>query len=338
MTFQTEMRVGQAAAAEFVTNTWRPDGFKNGVPVDVEGYPLISNRALRTNAFLNREEWERLDEVIVARIEQEFQVIADIQAAGLTSSTTVAEWHSKWRVASEVPYADVNMDFETRVDEGAVDMKTYSVPIPIIAKKFSIGRRELISSRTHGSDLDTRNAEEAAKAVAEKLEYITINGWTDVSVAGNTIPGLRTLSSRYTDTADGDFGTISNIYPTFRKALAGMAAERYRGPFTVYMANNQYFEMLEHYSDGSSQTALQRVLTLPQITAIRRNDLMTDGEFVMVQMDSRVLDLRVAMDMETRQWDAADGSRMNFYIAMSAVVRLVTDYNGDAGIGHITGA
>jgi uncharacterized linocin/CFP29 family protein len=337
----------QGKMADFVSSSWRPYGFKpvtvNGhtvkAPVDERGELLVNSRQLATNAFLNEEEWERLDEAITRRIEQRFQIVRDIRAAGLVSNTTLAEWLSKWRVASEVTYPDVTMDFETQPEEDRVDMKTYEQPIPIISKGFSIGMRELMTARAYGSDIETLNAEEAAQSVAEKMEYITINGYTDISLSETPIYGLRTLGARYTDvTADGDFGTLSNIYPTFRKVVAGIAGERYYGPFRVYMANDQYNEMMQVYSDGSGETALDRVLRMPAIQSIEVNDLMTAGEFVGVQMDSRVIDMRLAMDIETRQWENPDGSRLHFKVAMAGIVRLKTDYNGDSGIFHVTGA
>jgi uncharacterized linocin/CFP29 family protein len=332
--FDTEILQDQSAIADFVSNTYRPAAFVDDVPVDKQGHPLVSNRQLATNAYLNQEEWERLDSAITRRMKQRFQIIDDIRSAGLVTQTSLAEWLSKWRVASEMTAASVALDFETGPEEDRIDMKTYSVPIPIISKKFSLGRRELLTSRQLGSDLDTVNAEEAAVAVAEMLEYITVNGLTTVDIQGHDIPGLRTLSARHTGSADGDFGTLSNIYSTFRKAVIGMASERYYGPFNVYIANTQYGEMLEHYSDGTGQTALERVVSIPQISKVEPNDLMTAGEFVMIQMAPECLDMRVAMDVETRQWDAPDGSRMNFVVAMAAVVRLKTDYAGESGICH----
>lgn len=316
--------------AQFVTNSWRPAKWKNGRPYDRQGN-------LIANAFLNREEWEMLDAAIIRRARQRLNVWNDVLSAGLRSPGSLAEWYTKWRVASEVTAAEVTMDFETRIEEDRPDTKTYGVPVPIISKMFSIGRRELLTARANGTPLESMAAEEAAIAVSEKAEKMLIDGETGVVIQGSSISGLRTLSARYQGSAQGDFGTLSNIYPTFIDLITQMGALRYHGPFRVYMANAQYNEMLEVYTD-TGETAMERVLRLPKIASIEVNDLMAAGEFVAVQMDSNVLDIREAMPLQTRRWEAPNGTRMYFAVMMAAAPRLKTDYAGYSGIAHYTGA
>jgi len=318
------------AVARLTTNTWRPHAFnKRGLAINRQG-------DLITNAFLNQEEWERLDAAIIRTAARKFNAYSTIVGAGLTTRTTLAEWSSKWRVASEMTAADVTLDFETQVEGDRVDRKTYSVPVPIISKPFSIGRRELLTARANGADLETTNAEEATASVVEQAEGMLINGDTSIVIEGTSISGLRTLTARYTTTADGDFGTIANIYPTFRKLINTMHTRTYHGPFAVQMAPNQYSELLQYYSDGTGQRALDRVLALPEIQSVNYNDLMTDAEFTAVQLTNNVVDIRIALDLETRRWEAPDGSRIYFMVMMAAVPRLKTDYAGYSGIVHIT--
>lgn len=313
---------------DFVTNSWRPL-VKDGKTIVPDG--------IRANAFLNQEEWERLDKAVIARGKQRLNAWADVMNAGLVSRTTLAEEYSKWRVASERIAAEVSMDFRTQHGEDRTDKKTYGVPIPIVSAAFSIGRRELMVARAAGSDIETFEAEEAGAAVAEKLEDMLINGETGVVVQGDDIPGFTTLDARYEGTAEGDFGTISNIFTTFLAAVSQMASDRYYGPFGVYIANDQYFEMMEYYSEGSGQSPLKRVEAMPQIRFVKPNDLMTDGEFVMVQLTREVVDIREAMAMENRRWVSPDESRIHFVVMAAAVPRVKTDYAGESGIAHYTG-
>ena len=309
----------------FVTNSWRPL---------VKGNEVVVPEGIRANAFLNREEWERLDSSVISRARQRLNAWQDVVSAGLVSRTTLAEEYSKWRVASERIAAEVNMDFRTQRGEDRTDRKTYGVPVPIVSAQFSIGRRELLVARSAGSDIETFEAEEAGVAVAEKLEDMLINGETSIVVQGSDIPGYTTLTARYEGTAEGDFGTISNIYPTFIEAITQMASDRYYGPFGVYIANTQYFEMQEYYADGTGQTPLQRVEGMPQISFVKPNDLMTAGEFVMVQLTREVVDIREAMAMENRRWVSPDESRIHFVVMAAAVPRVKTDYAGESGIAH----
>ncbi len=272
---------------------------------------------------------------------QRLNAYQDVLDAGLRRNSSVAALYTKWRVASERIAADVTMDFRTQLTHDRTDKKTYGQPIPIVSAFYSIGRRELLASRAAGQDIETFEAEEAAAAVAEKLEDLLINGDTSIVVAGSAIYGYRTLSARDTATAagygGGDFGTISNITPTFLGMLSALAAKRYYGPFNCYIHNTQYHEMLDFYSDGSGQTALQRVEGLPQIRSVKPNDLMgTAGDLLMVQMSRNVVDVEIALSMENRRWEAPDGSAMFFVVLAAATPRLKTDYEGNAGIAHAT--
>lgn len=342
MTPQIQIVQGQDAV-EFVTNSWRPYGFnKRGQPVDDRGRLAVNERELQANAFLNREEWEALDTAVYEMAKLRLNAYQDLVSAGLTRRSSLAALYSKWRVASERVAADVTMDFRTRLTHDRTDKKTYGVPIPIISAFYSIGRREMIAARAAGQAIDTFEAEEAAEAVSEKAEDILVNGETSVVVQGSSISGYRTLSARDTGTAagygGGDFGTISNIKPTFTGMLSALAAKRYYGPFECYIHNTQYHQMLETYTDGSGQTALERVEALPQIKNVKPNDLIgTAGDLVMAQMSRNVVDVEVALTLENRRWEAPDGSAMFFVVMMSVVPRLKTDYAGNAGVAHATG-
>lgn len=337
-----DVKITQGAdLADFITNSWRPFGFnKRGQPVDERGGLMVNERALANNAFLNQEEWEILDKAVFEMAKLRLGAYQDL--SGLKRKSSLAAWYSKWRVASERIGANVTMDFRTRVDYDRTDKKTYGVPIPIISSAYTLGRRELLSARAAGQQVETFEAQEASAAVMEKAEDILINGDTSVVIAGNSIPGYRTLAARDTGTAaaygGGDFGTIANITDTFLGMLSALAAKRFYGPFNCYIHNTQYHQMLAFYTDGSGQTALDRVLKLPAIKSVKPNDLIgTAGDLLMAQMTRNVVDLEVALTLENRRWEAPDGSAMFFVVMMSAVPRLKTDYAGNAGIAHATG-
>jgi len=322
------------AMQSILDSTWRPEYYND------QG--LICNRdgSLRTNAFLSREEWERLDAAIAKRIAQRINIVGDLQAAGLSDTLPIGVYLSKWRVASERIAAQVTMEFETRVDSDRSDFKHYAVPVPIYQTDYDFGRRYLESVRLAGRNVETTEAELAAEAVVETVESVIVNGSTDISVEGYTIPGLRTLASRTTGTAaafgGGDFGTISNILPTFLGVYSTLSGNRYYGPFNIYIANTQYVEMLNRYTDGSSKTALQVIEELPFVNFVKANDLMTAGEMVWYQPSSDVIDLRVALDMENVRWEAPDQSRAYYKVMWAGVCRMKTDYAGNAGIAQVT--
>lgn len=315
-------------AVAFVTNSRRPQ--------------FAGDSALATNSVLDKREWAELDSSIVRAAKLRLNGINDLRTAGLVRQTTLATMLSQWRVASEKVAASVTMDGRSATNLDRIDLKTYSVPVPIISSDYRIPLRVLLASRRLGEGIDVTEAVEAAASVIEQEENILFNGYSGVVVGGNTIYGYTTISARLSDTASnfggGDFGTNTNIYPTFTGMLGGLAARRYHGPFMGYVAPTQYAQMLAVYSDGSGQTALDRVRNLPQIVDVKPADVLADTGVLLVQMTENVVDLVVALELENREWESPDGAAANFKVMAAMAPRLKTDYAGYIGIAHATGA
>lgn len=315
---------GVSDAIHFVTNSRRP----------------VEKGGVVANSFLDKREWATLDGRIIEMVKLRLNGVADLRAGNLVRQTTLAEMLSQWRVASERVAASVNMDGRSEADKDRVDKKVYGVPVPIIRADYTIGRRELLASRAAGAPIDTTEASEAAFAVAEKAETVLFNGAANIVVNSNALFGYTTLAARLTATAaafgGGDFGTISNIQPTFLGMISGLAARRYHGPFGCYIAPTQYVQMLSTYTDGSGQTALERALELPQIKFIKPADVLADGVTIMAQMTPDVVELVIGMELDNREWESPDGTELHFAVMMACAPKLVTDYAGYAGIAHAT--
>lgn len=318
---------GESALA-FATNTKRP---------------IVDGRGIVVNSMLSKEEWAILDRAVVQRMKLRLRAVAALRAAGLVQETSYANMLSQWRVASERSVATVSMDGRTRTTLDRQDKHTYGVPIPIIHDAYSIGRRELLASRTMGADIDVSEAAAAASNVAEMMETMVFSGASNIVVAGSTIYGLTTHPSRLTDTAanfagGGDFGTVSNVLPTFLGVIAAMGARRYHGPFRVDISNTQYVQLLARYSDGSGQTVLDSVLALPQIDTVEPSDFLTDGSMTLTQMSADVIDIvQAGNTVENREWVAPDGEELFFKVMAVMAPRLKPDYAGYLGVAHITG-
>lgn len=293
------------------------------------------------NSILLKREWEVLDAAVIAAARSRIQIVQDLRNAGLVSSTTLAEMLSSWRVGSERRRPDVNMDGRTTVQRDRTERLTSSVPIPIIATEYEIGRRELLASRALGADLDTYEAEEAARAVAEEAERIIIDGNSDVVLAGNGIDGLTSHNDTLTDTASnyggGDFATEGNPVKAILGAIGALAAISYFGPYGIWVAATQYNEMRSYYTDGSGDTEIDRVERLSDVEFVHPNDFVSDGELIIAQLTSNVIDIREAAAFTNREWEAPNGTAMYFYAMMSMVPRLKPDYKGNLGVLHMTG-
>ena len=303
--------------------------------------PVLRNDdAFVANSVLDKREWARLDAAIFEMVKLRQNAMADLISRGLTVPGSLATLMSQWRHATERVRPTVSMDGRSRVDRDRTDRLTRSVPIPIFRTDYEIGRRELLASQTLGNPIDTFEAGEAAGSITEEQERMLFSGETGVVVQGSSIAGYTTLAARDTGTAaaygGGDFATISNIKPTFLGMLAALAAKRYHGPFLCYIAQAQYHQMLDTYSDGSGDTALDRVQELPQIDAVKPSDFLAAGNLVMVQMTSNVVDWFNAMDVQNREWESGDGQALHYAVMAAGAPRLKTDSAGNAGIAHAT--
>jgi len=310
--------------------------------VNEAGFPVVGYRGgIAVHSLLRKTEWEELDAAVIAMVKLRLNGIQDLKDAGLTQALGgLGTMVSQWNVASEKTAADVSMDGRTRGNRDRTNKKLYGVPVPIIFSEYEIGTRELEASRRLGNALDVTEAQESSAAVAEELENILFNGKAAINVGGSTISGYTTLTGRLTDTAanfgGGDFGTISNIIPTYTGWLSSLSARRYHGPFGCYVSNTQYHQMLAFYSDGSGETALQRVLKLPQIKFVKPSDFLADGVLTGAQLSKNVVDLAIALDVTNREWELEDGSALRYKVMMAAVPRLKVDHAGYAGIVHVT--
>lgn len=348
-------------AIDFVTKTQGPqiqiqrggkalafnEAMMVGYPKHVEPWvrrwePILRNdKAVVVNSFLDKREWAELDKTIYEMIKLRRNAMQDLLGRGLVKRSNLAEMLSQFRMATERRRPSVNMDGRSRADRDRTERVVRSVPLPIIRTDYEIGRRELLASRKLGVPLDTFEAGEAASAVGEEQERMLFNGEASIVVHGSTIYGYTTLPARDTGTAaaygGGDFAVISNILPTFLGMLSALAAKRYHGPFIGYVAQNQYHEMLDTYTDGSGQTALERVKNLPQIEDVKPSDFLADANTVLTQMTSNVVDVLIGLDVENREWEAPDGQALYYAVMAASAPRLKTDSAGNAGIGHATG-
>lgn len=303
--------------------------------------PILANEgAIVVNSALDKREWAELDREVYAMVKLRQNGLADLRSAGLMKPISLAVILSQWRAASERIAPSINIDGESTAQADRTGRKTYSLPVPMYRTDYSFGQRELLAARALGQLPDSFEAGEAAAAIVEAQENMLFNGETSIVVEGNAIPGYTTFTARDTDTATnyggGDFGTVGNGYKTILGMVSALAAKRYHGPFTVYVAPTQYLELLNFYTDGSGQTDLQRILTIPQVSSVKPSDFLADASTLMVQMTANVVDYLDALSPENREWVKPDGTRVMMAVLAAGAPRLKQDVAGNTGIAHAT--
>jgi uncharacterized linocin/CFP29 family protein len=311
--------------------------------MDESGNPVYQEKRINTNATLRKDEWIDLEDQILESARERLVIVDDLISAGLTYNvgglgTIISEWES----ASEMTDAEITMDGETKTNKDRQNFKLNGVPIPIIQKDFSIGERQLLSSRNRGASLDVTQGVEAGLNVGRKSEHMVFFGASVGGSNGYTIPGLTTFADRATytisDWSDDDDSTgvtPEEIFGEILKMVQKLEDEkRAYGPFTLYIPGKYAFRFRQDFKEFSDKTLMERVVDEQVISRVRVSDTLTDGNVVLVEMNRRVLDLAIAADVTTVQWQSGSGFTNHFKTYAAWAPRLKADYDGRTGILH----
>lgn len=296
----------------------------------------LNVNSLRSNALLRKDEWVAYDQTVIDVARGRLNGIADLQEKGLVLQLGgLGTLVSQYEAQSDMTEAEINMAGVTPGEEGSIEFDIRSVPIPIIHKDFRVNIRRLEASRRLGDGVDTTQAAVAARKVADMNESMLFNG-AGVTVDGNTIYGYTNHPKRNTGTLKAWDSTTNqaNIYNDILDMIEDAQDAHYYGPYTVYMASNRYTPLLSIYGDGSGQTPLERIMNIPQIEAVKVSDALADNNVLLVQLTRDVVDLAVAQDITTVQWDSQGGMQVHFKVMNALAPRIKYDYNESCGIVH----
>jgi uncharacterized linocin/CFP29 family protein len=297
----------------------------------------LSVNSLRTNALLRKDEWIELDRSIVDVARDRLVGIADLQSRGLVQTLGgLGTLVSQYEAASDMTEAEISMDGVKPGEEDDQEFNLRSVPVPIVHKDFRINIRRLEASRKLGDGLDTTQGQVAARRVADRLERILFNG-AGITIDGNVIYGYCNHPKRNIGTATGPWSVVTNIYNTVIQMVQDAQDTHMYGPYILYISGDQWMSTLGRYTDGSGQIALNLLKQIPQIQDVKPADQMPANSACLVQMTKDVVDLAVAQDIVTVEWDSQGGMVTHFKVMAVMVPRIKYDYDGRCGIVHYTG-
>jgi len=315
--------------------------------LDKDGQPVYGEKpAIQANAStLRKDDWVDLESAIIEAARERLVIVDDLMGAGLTYNvgglgTLISEWES----GSEITDAEITMDGETNSDKDRQQFALNGVPVPIVQKEFKIGERVLQASRRSGAALDVTTGTEAARAVARASEKMVFNGSTiGASNSGGTrytIPGLTNFAGRATYTiSDWSNAGVSNetiLTEILQMIEVAETQERRYGPFKLYIPAEYSYRFRQDFKANSDKTLMQRVMEIDAIEAVRVSDVLGDGNVILLEMTRGTIDLAIASDLTTVQWQSGSRWTNHFQTFASWVPRLKQDYDGHCGIVHGT--
>jgi uncharacterized linocin/CFP29 family protein len=162
--------------------------------------------------------------------------------------------------------------------------------VPAIWKDFMIPFRDLESSRTTGVALDTANAADAGRRVAE-LEELLIWEGTQGFI------GFMGAVGRLTEASAGAWSTAGNAYTDVKDAIAELGNAGYSGKPTLVLTPNQMADLLVLFTNTG----------IPQLTQIRElcNPVVAyffadDASALMVMPDPENFELKIGQNTVVR--------------------------------------
>lgn len=294
---------------------------------------------LRTNDLLMQDEWKSLDSTVVGVARRQLGLVEDLRSNGLVRQLGgLGVLLDEYQSVSDLDPAEQSMAGITRGQRDLATFALNSVPIPITFRDFGINLRYLLASRRGSSAIDTTNAQLCARLVAEKLEDTVMNG-SAVAIGGNTAKGYTNATSRITGSLTGngwdDSATRTILADTFAM-ISAAEGYNYYGDFMMYVPVAYKGQLRDDHKANSDKTYLDRILEIDAIKGVRGTASLTGDQVVLVQMTPDVVDLSVAQDITTVQWDTDGGFNVNFKVmaAMAPRVKVPNSSAGKTGIVH----
>ena len=305
----------------------------------VNGAGKVGKLKINASALLRYDEWKDIDRTVIEAGLLRMPAINDLRSRGLTHPLgSIGQTVSMWETVNDMTEASVAMSAITR---GEKDTPTYgnaSVPVPIVFKEFSVELRRLEASRRFGAGVDLLGAEIAGRLVGEKSEKMLFQG-AGVQVDSNTIYGYINHPNRNTVTLTENWDAVGKtgdeIVGDMQAMLAAARADRYYGPYMVYIPAGYEGILDNDYRANDNRTVRQRLLQLSGVSDITVADFLPAHNVLLVQLTRDVVDLAIAQDITTVQWSIQGGMQEEFKVMAVWVPRIKAGPGGESGIVHL---
>lgn len=296
---------------------------------------------VRANSALPVDSWESMDDTAYRAETAVLSIVADLRAAGLTTSESIYDEEVTWDPVDANHDATISMSPETETDEGAAEYGKQGTPLPIFHSDYSIGFRERgPRGLSDEGSIDTLNAWGASWAVNRTFEETVVYGWEpSIGTDGYTLWGL----ANHPQTSTGALGDWSASSTNIRSDIRAMISQikndnKYRPGnvgYWLYLASDLE-DRLDDVDDAGSGDLLarDRIENLSGLSRISTSDVLEPGTALMFRPTTDVIDLGMAEDLQTVQWD--DPFRDNYKVLLAGTPRVKNTLQGQSGIAYWT--
>jgi uncharacterized linocin/CFP29 family protein len=303
--------------------------------------PVLAGNAVRkeyrsNTSRLPEGSWREVSDLLVRVAQERLNVVQDLQDNGLVNTVGMGTTVSTWQETNEFDNAETTMDGRSDVNEEASTWTTKGVPVPIHHMNFRIGHREEAAE----PDIQQNNVTKAMRQVMERMEDIVINGWghaiTDDRGDTFDIYGYTNHPDRNQYTGS-DWSTTSNVDSDIQAMIDQAENADYYGPYQLYVSGEQWSDLRAPSPDFDNSRLRETIEDLSEIDDVTAVDKLDDGEAVLVQLTSDVVDAVAAGDLvQTAEWNNTPFETIVKTFSMFAP-RVKSDGGTNSGLVHATG-
>lgn len=297
---------------------------------------------LRHNGTLQKDEWKIMDDTVLQAVRSRLVGVRDLIDMGLTypipNGMGVMMLESERAGTMGAPTMSMSASAKAERDRITYDLE--GLPLPITMCGFGMDLRVLLASKQKGMPLDTSNAFEAGRAIAEKIEDVYFNGSGEFTFAGKTIYGLCDFPERNDFELSGDWSDAEEVEtgePIIKDILAGIMLLKeagYYGPYMLYVPTAYGVRLGDDYKANSDKSISSRILEMEDVKGIKTADKLTHNNIALVQMTTNVVRVVVGQDVITLDWEEEGGTDLNYKTLTITVPQVRSDKNGNCGVAH----
>ena len=312
------------------------------------GTVILQNGAgMRVNSVLRKDAWKALEAEVIAAQKLAMPAVERLRGKGLVITDDLGKIMHEWDVQSEIVRPSVSIDGRDPDNQDAPDIVRRAITVPVVHQGFTFGERAMRASNLMpNSSIDTSLAMAATQSVGEEFERFLFSGTgvklstyaTTYGLTNHTYVNSTSNAGSAWSTFDGTEAS-DTITGVVRQFLQMMEADRYRGPFTLYLEYNNYLEASTTKYSGTTQTPLQHIMSWPTIEAVVpvSSEFLAHGTMVGVQEVPTVIRWVEEMPVNLVEWLSPDGWTHHFRVIGVGAPRVTADYDGRCGVGIVTG-
>ena len=286
---------------------------------------------------LPKDVWGQWDREAVELQRSVLAVFNDL-AASVSTPMSIGKLVHYFQTVSDSGQVNVSLDGRSK---GRTDKPTFDyhgTPLPIIDSPFGYGWREVAAAQSEGFALDSAGRSNAMRKVAEQLETAALEGYSSITVDGQSSYGLRNHPKRNTRATgvalNGASGAqwLAEVTATL-KLLHG---DNFKVSATIYVNWDDWFYATStEFTAGYPKTIAQRVMELGGVREIIPADSINADELLAFVKDRRVIEILNGMPMATRaQFRANPEDDYDFVTMAAAAPEIKFDAEDNCGIAH----